>query len=332
METQHEFLTEDSRSLDFPDSDLVVTSPPYPMVEMWDDLFEEWTGKPVLSDPQYVFRQSHRHLERAWGRVIDSLSPGGVLCINIGDATRTAGDYQIWPNRDQIVSRLSALRFLGEIVWKKPSNSPSPFMGSGCSPPNQYVTLDHEHILIFRKGPNPESDPSSSYFWNERNRWFSDIWEVGSASQESAGNRDTSAAFPLELPLRLIYMYSKRGDTVLDPFAGTGTTGIASMIAGRNSVCVDVESSMREEWESRKDRVTDLSKTWTNRRIENHLKTVCDREPEHFNSTHKTSVVTKPEEDLELWQVSGVGSEGVQYERLGDFGDNPVQSGFESFY
>lgn len=198
-------------------------------------------------------------------------------------------------------------------------------MGSGTAPPNQYVTLDHEHILVFRKGENPESDPSSSYFWNERNRWFSDIWDVGGDAQQTTGDRDVAASFPLEVPLRLILMYSSRGDLVLDPFGGTGTTGVAAAVAGRDSVCYDIDESMRQDWKTGLSQTPAISEWWIEHRIRNHIDTVRGRNPAYKNTHHETSVMTQPEEELRLHRVDEVSDE-VSYSQVGEFGKNRLDS------
>lgn len=123
-------------------------------------------------------------------------------------------------------------------------------MGSGMMPPNAYVTLEHEYILIFRKGSprifhlsEKENRYRSSFFWEERNLWFSDIWMDIKGTQQNqtdyAGEEDVrkrTAAFPFEIPSRLISMFSIQGDTILDPFLGTGTTSLAALASGRNSI------------------------------------------------------------------------------------------------
>ena len=122
-------------------------------------------------------------------------------------------------------------------------------------PAGAYVTLEHEYILIFRKGgkrafPQPEDKERrrrSGYFWEERNRWFSDLWDFTGVRQklDHPDLRARSAAFPRELPRRLIAMYSLQEDLVLDPFAGTGTTLLAAMESGRNSAGLDLMPPFR---------------------------------------------------------------------------------------
>ena len=119
-------------------------------------------------------------------------------------------------------------------------------MGSGMLPAGAYVTLEHEWILILRKGgkrvfTKAETDlrRQSAIFWEERNHWYSDQWsDILGTSQQLIGKaeRQRSAAYPFEIPRRLIAMYSIYGDTVLDPFSGTGTTALAGIQLGRNTI------------------------------------------------------------------------------------------------
>lgn len=125
-------------------------------------------------------------------------------------------------------------------------------MGSGMYPAGAYVTLENEHILIFRKGSkrvfsNEEKiiRQKSGYFQNERNLWFSDIWTnvIGTKQKISNVGRERNGAYPFELAYRLINMYSIQGDVVWDPFAGTGTTSIAAIVSQRSSVMNDIDPS-----------------------------------------------------------------------------------------
>lgn len=218
---------------------LVVTSPPYPMIPQWDALFRSLGASDypgmlgVLSD--------------AWCECHRVLVPGGLLAVNMGDALRTEKEaFQLWPNHAETLSAARRIGFhaLPYILWKKPFNKPNAFLGSGFEPPNAYVTLDCEFILLFRKGRLrrfPRHDPSraaSRFSRAERDRWFSQIWsDIRGAPQRSRNGR--SGAFPPALPERLIRMFSVVGDTVLDPFAGTGTTLWAAVALGRNAIGVE---------------------------------------------------------------------------------------------
>jgi site-specific DNA-methyltransferase (cytosine-N4-specific) len=188
-----------------------------------------------------------RVLEDAWRECQRVLVPGGILAVNIGDALRTTdGEFRLWPNSSEtmVAAERVGFRPLPYILWKKPTNKPNAFLGSGFLPPNAYVTLDCEFILLFRKGRLrrlPAHDPrreQSRFSRSERDTWFSQVWtDVRGAPQETTGRR--SAAFPTAIPERLIRMFSLVGETVLDPFAGTGTTLEAAARWGRNAVGVE---------------------------------------------------------------------------------------------
>ncbi|MFB6144335.1 MAG: site-specific DNA-methyltransferase, partial [Candidatus Nanohaloarchaea archaeon] len=272
MQTRHEVIFSDARTAELEEGsvDLVVTSPPYPMIEMWDEMFsrmdreiEEALEK---DEGEEAFELMHGILDEVWETVDSALKEGGIVCINVGDATRKiGGDFRMFSNHFRIIEffRSRGYRQLPGILWRKPANSAAKFMGSGMLPPNAYVTLGHEHILVFRKGGNRSFDSkekrySSAYFWEERNTWFSDLWEDvnGTLQQlESSELRDRSAAYPLEIPYRLINMYSLQGDTVLDPFWGTGTTTLAAIASARNSIGIEVEEEFSQVFERELDRI-----------------------------------------------------------------------------
>ncbi len=221
---------------------LTVTSPPYPMVSMWDDFFTE------AQAPSYS--EMHEYLNETWQEITRVLVPGGIACINIGDATRTSnGLFHLYPNHSRIIENFVKLGFvtLPYVLWKKPTNRPhykgkGAFLGSGFLPPNAYVTLDMEFILIFRKGAPrsfPPKDPrryDSQFSKKERDEWFSQVWKVPGARQDMDGLERRVAAFPEEIPRRLIRMFSILGDTILDPFLGSGTTLKVAMELDRKFV------------------------------------------------------------------------------------------------
>jgi site-specific DNA-methyltransferase (cytosine-N4-specific) len=231
--------------------DLVVTSPPYPMVPQWDVQFAE--------DGARDFESMHDRLEGAWKASYRALAPGGILAVNIGDAVRRgAAGFRLWPNHAEVSTRATRVGFtpLPYVLWKKPTNRPNAFLGSGFLPPNAYVTLDCEFILLFRRGglrrfpPHDARRLASRYSKAERDRWFSQVWEdVRGARQGPAGHR--SAAFPPEVPRRLIRMFSRVGDTVLDPFAGTGTTLWTASELGRNAIGVELDPAALHQLERR---------------------------------------------------------------------------------
>lgn len=224
--------------------DLVVTSPPYPMVAQWDACFRDQGAT--------TFEQMHDVLASAWAATYRVLVPGGVLAINVGDALRTIhGRFQLWPNPAEITRRAVGCGFtpLPYVLWKKPTNKPNAFLGSGFLPPNAYVTLDCEFLLLFRKGGLrrfPPHDPrraASRLARAERDHWFSQVWDdVRGRRQGPQGAR--TGAFPPEIPRRLIRMFSVRGDTVLDPFAGTGTTLWEAAWLGRSAIGVERDPAL----------------------------------------------------------------------------------------
>lgn len=257
MKTSHQIHFEDAKNMvKIPDSSvaLMVTSPPYPMIEMWDELFIQ--ANPAIAKALHnhqemtAFELMHQALDPVWQEVYRVLEPGGIACVNIGDATRTINsNFILYPNHARILNAMVGIGFapLPQILWRKQTNAPNKFMGSGMMPPGAYVTLEHEHVLILRKGRKREFPETaakqhrreSAFFWEERNHWFSDVWmDLKGTTQKLTDNgaRQRSAAYPFELPYRLITMFSVKDDVVLDPFLGTGTTMAAAMAAGRSSV------------------------------------------------------------------------------------------------
>ena len=142
---------------------LIVTSPPYPMIEMWDELFSNQSSeiKKALErgDGITAFELMHKILDDSWKECYRVLENGGFICINIGDATRSMKkEFQMYSNHSRIIKCLTELGFqiLPEILWRKQTNAPNKFMGSGMLPAGAYVTLEHEYILILRKGNKRE--------------------------------------------------------------------------------------------------------------------------------------------------------------------------------
>ncbi len=215
-------------------------------------------------------------------------------------------------------------------------------------PPNAYVTLEHEYILVFRNGETSRSFPpgddqryEAAYFWEERNRWFTDLWtDVTGTLQalesddhsggDSDGRRDDdpsltdlrerSAAYPLEIPYRLCNMYSAYGDTVLDPFWGTGTTSLAAMCAGRNSVGCELEDGFRDVFDERVGDLPALSRSIAEGRLERHRSFVerqratadgtrLEYEADHYG----VPVVTAMESGIRLYTVDSVQATEVGY-------------------
>lgn len=216
---------------------LVVTSPPYPMIQKWDELFG------VVD-----FEKQHKILDVVWGEVERVLIPGGIAAINIGDATRSIdGVFQCFPNYARITMEFMRLGFchLIPILWKKISSRPNAFLGSGMYPPNAYVAQDCEYIALFRKGrirkfaSGDNNRVESMYTKEERDKWFQQIWNI--PGKRGAG---VTSAYPEEVPYRLIRMFSCIGDTVLDPFGGTMTTGKVAIDLDRYFIGYEIKESI----------------------------------------------------------------------------------------
>jgi len=296
MKTNHKIHFEDARELD-EEVELVVTSPPYPMVEMWDEPFSELGVDINQREVHTTFMEMHRILDGVWKMLRDSVVQGGIVCINVGDSTRNfGGQFRRFPNAARITQKMANYGFtpLPSIIWKKTTNSPSSFMGSGMSPPNQYVTSENEYILIFRKGGklrNPQSRHEASYFFEERNEWFSGVWSIGGAEQH--GN----AQFPFEIPFRLINMYSTYGDTVLDPFWGTGTTTRAAIASARNSIGYELDEELLDMFYDKLD-FKQLSE------VQRHRIMVHDKvsDGSYKYESNVGLVKTKEQRDMRLFQ------------------------------
>jgi modification methylase len=314
---------------------LIVTSPPYPMVEMWDAAFGELVPgvADLLAAERGVeaFEAMHTALDAVWAECLRVLVPGGIACINIGDATRSlGGEFALYPNHARIVSAFMRLGMtpLPDILWRKPTNAPNKFMGSGMLPAGAYVTYEHEYILIFRKGGKrtfSESEKSvrgtSAFFWEERNTWFSDLWTDLKGTGQRLGQdglRDRSAAFPFELPFRLVNMYALQGDTVLDPFVGTGTTMAAAFAAARNSVGYDRTPELRPVVQATLAAAIPIGQSRAAERLAAHAafmqaRAADGKEAKHTSTVYGFPVVTGQERELRLFAPERIvlGVDGV---------------------
>jgi DNA modification methylase len=333
MQTDHRLRIADARDLAWIESDsidLVVTSPPYPMIEMWDELFlrqQPGIGKAMAEgEGQAVFEAMHEVLDPVWRELFRVIREGGFLCINVGDATRSLGPaFRLYPNHARIISSCTALGFqmMPEILWRKQTNAPNKFIGSGTLPPGAYVTLEHEWILIFRKSTprvfrsaeERRNRRESAFFWEERNVWFSDVWdfkgarqhlgERGGAKPSAAGReaRSRSAAFPFELAYRLINMFSVKGDRILDPFAGCGTTMAAAMCAGRDSVSIEIEETLSPFIQAQVNEIIPSANERILERLERHRLFIEEcrrsgRELKYTNHYYHFPVVSRQEQEI----------------------------------
>jgi len=305
---------------------LVVTSPPYPMIEMWDDHFSASNVAIAdalsRSDTEPAFELMHQELDGIWRELHRVLAPGGIVCINIGDATRTIqGNFRLYANHARVIQSLQSLGFgqMPTILWRKTTNAPNKFMGSGMLPPGAYVTLEHEYILIFRKRnkrefPTDEQKAirrESAYFWEERNQWFSDIWTGLPGTMQNLNHSDArrrSAAFPLALPYRLINMFSVKGDTVLDPFLGSGTTMLAAMCAGRSTLGYEIDTELQPALLEKIAGVPDTAQELIDERLAAHHLFIKERaaskgDLKYVNRHYGFPVMTRQEQELCLDRV-----------------------------
>ena len=323
-QTTHKILFQDSRDLrKIPNAsvDLVVTSPPYPMISMWDDIFSQQNREIAKSlkneDGGVSYELMHRELNKTWREVNRVLKKGGMACINIGDATRTLnGIFKLYPNHSPIIRTFLTLGFdsLPPILWRKAVNSPTKFMGSGMLPVGAYVTLEHEKILVFRKrnrrefytSAEKENRMRSAFFYSERNKWFSDVWDdVQGARQKlkTNGTRERSGAYPLEIPYRLINMFSVKNDVVLDPFLGTGTTTAAAIMSGRNSIGIEKDRRFEGIIDTTLADAMKSAKALVQKRIDTYMEFIDRREKKgkickYKNIFYLFPVVTRQEQKI----------------------------------
>ncbi|MBI3051383.1 site-specific DNA-methyltransferase [Candidatus Woesearchaeota archaeon] len=321
MKTTHKIIYDDAREMKEIKSesiDLMITSPPYPMIQMWDEMFSlqnpEIANALKEEDGQRAFELMHKELDKVWKEVYRVLKFGGIACINIGDATRSLNaKFQIYMSHARILNYCLSLGFnaLPEILWIKETNKPDKFMGSGMLPVGAYVSLEHEHILILRKEnkrefKNPEeilNRQKSAFFWEERNIWFSDKWkDINGVFQKLnyVKVRERSAAYPIELTYRLISMFSVQGDTILDPYLGTGTTTLGAIASGRNSIGYEIDANFKEIIEERIKEMKEIANLYISERIEKHrefMKKIAEikGEPKYWNKNYNLPVVSLQE-------------------------------------
>jgi DNA modification methylase len=244
MQTHHKIIIGDSRGMkEVPDESihLVITSPPY-----WQ-LKDYGNGKQIGFNDTY--EEYINNLNLVWNECFRVLHKGCRLCINIGDQFARSvyyGRYKIIPIRTEVIKFCESAGFdyMGAIIWQKVTTchttGGATVMGSYPFPRSGIIKLDYEFILIFKKyGESPkvnkEIKEKSRLTGEEWSQYFIGHWNFPGEKQDKH-----LAMFPEELPRRLIKMFSFVGDTVLDPFLGSGTTSLAAKNLDRNSVGYEI--------------------------------------------------------------------------------------------
>jgi DNA modification methylase len=247
MLPMHKLINGDARDLSFmPDESvhLVVTSPPY-----WN--LKQYNEHPSQLGHINDYELFLRELEKVWKHLFRILVPGGRLVCVVGDvcvSRREFGRHLVFPLHADIAVSCRKIGFdnLNPIIWHKISNASyeiqngSKFLGKPYEP-NAIIKNDIEFILMQRKPggyrkPTNAQREKSMIEKDNFNKWFQQIWMINGAS-----TKNHPAPFPLELAMRLIRMFSFAGDTVIDPFNGSGTTMLAAMKTGRSSIGIEID-------------------------------------------------------------------------------------------
>lgn len=255
IQTRHTLINGDSRNMSLmPDKSvhLIITSPPY------------WQLKDYGTDNQIGFNESYEayinNLNLVWSECNRILKDGCRLCINIGDQFARSvyyGRYKVIPIRTEIIRfcETLGLDYMGAVIWQKQTTMHTTgggaVMGSFPYPRNGILKIDYEFILIFKKQgkapvPTKEQKEMSEISKEEWNKLFASHWNFAGARQDGH-----IAMFPEELPARLIKMFSFVGETVFDPFMGSGTTALAARNLNRNSIGYEINKDFRQYYEQK---------------------------------------------------------------------------------
>jgi modification methylase len=243
----------------------MVTSPPY------------WCIRDYSHQGQIGYNQKYADyvsdLSLVLGETYRVLHPGCRAAVNVGDQYLRAsehGRYRVMPIPADIIAEAHKIGFdfMGNIIWKKISTTKTTgggvWMGSVYHPRDGHITYEHEYIIILKKPgkapkPTKEQKENSRLTREERSEWFRGIWEIHPERQNKH-----FAVFPLEIPYRLIKMYSFQGETVLDPFMGSGTTAKAAHMLDRNCSGYEINSDFKSFIEEKLCEDSDVSFEYRN--------------------------------------------------------------------
>jgi len=249
LPTQHKFYNENStdfRKLNDRSVHLIVTSPPYWTLKRYIDSYNQLGH---IND----YEEFLGELDKVWEMCYSALVPGGRLVCVVGDVLlsrrKNNGRHMVMPLHSSIQEHCRKIGYdnLSPIIWHKISNASfevpgnTTFLGKPYEP-NAIIKNDIEYLIMLRKhggyrSPGWLERKFSVISEENQKRWFSQIWH----GITGASTRNHPAPYPIELITRIIRMFSFVGDTVLDPFLGSGTTSIAAFLSGRNSIGIELE-------------------------------------------------------------------------------------------
>ena len=295
MQTNHIHINGDSRQMNLiPDKSvhLIITSPPY------------WQLKDYGTEDQIGFHDSYEtyinNLNLVWKECYRILHDGCRMCINIGDQFARSvyyGRYKVIPIRTEIIKFCETLGmdYMGAVIWQKQTTMNTTgggaIMGSFPYPRNGILKMDYEFILIFKKlgnAPKPtfEQKQLSAMTKAEWNTYFSSHWTFGGARLDGH-----IAVFPEELPTRLIKMFSFVGETVFDPFMGSGTTALAARNLGRNSIGYEINpefiSYYKEKLQTVQKDINQTTYLFKQDKLKGNINQFIDQLPYIFHDPHK---------------------------------------------
>ena len=251
LPSHHELYQGDARDLSMLDEEsleLVVTSPPYFNLKDYEN---GMGGEDQLGDID-EYEHFNEQIDKVWQQCYEKLRPGGRMVVVVGDVLRSRsehGRHRVVPLHATIQEHCIDIGFdnLAPIIWYKIGNASleaggnARFLGKPYEP-GAVIKNDIEYILLFRKpggyrSPDIEERILSVIEADEHQKMFRQLWDDIQGEPQT----DHPAPYPAELAERLIRMFSFAGDTVLDPFAGTGSTAVAASRCGRNSISVELE-------------------------------------------------------------------------------------------